>query len=51
MEQYSTSAEDLETVTCFFDFHKINESPKKTQNPVTNLLVLGQPAQSESQKP
>lgn len=27
------SAEDYETVGCFFDFHEIKDSPKKTQKP------------------
>ena len=47
---YSASAEDLETVCCFFDFQDIKESPRNTQYPVIDLLVSGQPAQSESEK-
>jgi hypothetical protein len=50
MDLYSDSAEDLETVCYFLDFHDIKESPKKTQKPVTDLLESGQLAQSESQK-
>ena len=44
---YSTSAEDLDTVCCFLDFHEISECPRNTQNPVVDLLVsmqLPQPA-------
>jgi hypothetical protein len=48
--RYSDSADDLETITCFFDFHEMREFPRKTQNPVTDLLVAWQPPQSESQK-
>ena len=38
--RYSASAEDRLTVTCFFDFHEINELPRKIAKPVTLLLVL-----------
>ena len=38
---YSASAEDLETVDCFFDFHETNESPMNIQYPVIDLLVSG----------
>jgi len=44
------AAEEWETVCCFFDFHEIKESPKKTQKPVIKRRVSGHPAQSESQK-
>lgn len=47
---YSASVEDLLTVTCFLDFQEINQSPMKMQNPVIDLLVSGQVAQSESLK-
>ena len=46
---YSASADDLEIVDCFFALQEINESPKKTQYPVTDFLVSGQEAQSESE--
>lgn len=48
--RYSASAEDREVVDCFFDFQETNESPRKTQKPVTERLVSGQEAQSASQK-
>lgn len=35
---------------CFLAFQLIRESPRKTQNPVTDRRVSGQPAQSESLK-
>ena len=50
MALYSASAKDLETIDCFLDFHEINESPKNTQNPVVDLLVSTQDAQSASVK-
>ena len=50
MDLYSVSDEDRDTVCCFLDFHEIKETPRKTQNPVTDLLVLGQEAQSTSAK-
>jgi hypothetical protein len=50
MELYSASAEDQETVFCFFDFQEISDSPKKTQNPVMDRRVSRHPAQFESQK-
>ena len=46
MDLYYASAKDLETVCCFLDFHETNESPRKTQSPVTDLLVLGHDAES-----
>ena len=49
IDLFSDFAEDRETVCCFFDFHEIKDSPRKTQNPVTDLLVLGHEAQSASQ--
>ena len=49
IDLFSDFAEDCETVCCFFDFHEIKDSPRKTQNPVTDLLVLGHEAQSASQ--
>jgi len=50
MDRYSASTEDLETACCFLDFQEMRESPKKTQYPVIERRVSGQPAQSESQK-
>ena len=38
-----------ETVFYRFDLQDINDGPKKTQYHVVDLLVSGQPAQSESQ--
>ena len=46
MALYSALAENLETIDYFLDFHKTNESPKNTQNPVVDLLVSTQDAQS-----
>jgi hypothetical protein len=50
MALYSASADDLEIVLCFLDFHEIKESLIKTQYPVIGLLVSGHAAQSESVK-
>ena len=47
---YSASADDLEITDCFLDFHQIGDFPRRTIYPVTDLLVLGQDAQSESLK-
>ena len=44
MDLYLASAEDLETIDCFFDFHDTKESPMKMLYPVTDLLVLGHEA-------
>ena len=46
---YSDSAEDLDTTCCFLHFQEIKESPRKIQNPKTDLLVSGHAAQSASQ--
>ena len=48
--RYSASTEESDTVFCLFVHQEISEDPKKTQYPVVDLLVIGQPAQSESQK-
>ncbi|MCI62208.1 hypothetical protein A2U01_0083465, partial [Trifolium medium] len=48
---YSDSELDLEIVVCFLDFHEIREEPRNTQKPETDLLVVGQLAQSESANP
>ena len=50
MDLYSTLADDLETDCCFLDFLEIRESPRKTQKPVTNILVSGHEVQSASTK-
>lgn len=50
IELYSASANDLETIFCFLDFHETKESPKKIQKPIINLLVSGPDAQSTSAK-
>ena len=44
MARYSDFAKDLKTICCFLNFQEIKDSPRKTQNPVTDLLVLGQVA-------
>lgn len=46
---YSASVELLETVCYFLDFQEMGESPNFNIKPVTDLLVLGQAAQSASQ--
>jgi hypothetical protein len=43
---YSASTEDLLTIGCFFDFQDTRESLRKTEKPVTLLLVSMQPPQS-----
>ena len=48
MALYSASAEDLENIDCFLDFHEIRESPKKMQKLVVDLLVSIQDAQYAS---
>ena len=50
MALYSASADDLETVGCFFDLQDISESPRNTEYPVTLLLVSKHLAQSLSVK-
>lgn len=50
MDLYSASAEDKETVACFFDFHEIGLPPRVTKYPLIDLLEEGHCAQSESQK-
>ena len=37
--RYLASAEDLETVFCFFNFHMIGKFPNKRMYPVTERLV------------
>lgn len=47
MDLYSASAEDQETVNCFFNFQDIRESPRNTQKSLMDLRVSRQDAQSE----
>ena len=47
--RYSDSTIDLATRDCFFVFHDMSELPRRTQNPLVDLLVVGHPAQSLSQ--
>ena len=49
IDLYSTSVEDFETISCFFDLQEIKASPRNTQYPVKDFLVSGQLAQSASQ--
>lgn len=46
---YSALEESRDVVACFFDFQDTKVAPKKTQNPVTDLGVVGQVVQSESE--
>jgi len=41
MARYSASVDDSETIDCFLLFQEIRESPKKIQNPVTDLRSVG----------
>jgi len=41
MTRYSISVDDWEIIDCFFLFQEIRESPKKIQNPVTDLQSMG----------
>lgn len=43
---YSASTEERAIVDCFLDFQETKESPKKTEKPVIDFLVLAQEAQS-----
>lgn len=47
---YSTSAEVLEMVFCFLDFHETRDSPILMQKTVTDFLDTTHEAQSASQK-
>jgi len=49
MDHYSDSADDCETIPCFFDFQEIGLFPRKIQYPVIDHLVVGQLAQAKSQ--
>jgi hypothetical protein len=48
---YSASAEEHETVGCFFDFHETKDLPMKKQYPEMERRVSIQPPQSASLKP
>ena len=43
---YSASAKERATLVCFLDFQETRESPRKTQNPVTDFLESWHEAQS-----
>ena len=47
---YSVSVEDLDTVSYLLADHEIKFEPRKMQNPVVDLRVSLQPAQSLSLK-
>ena len=42
MARYSASADDRETVVCFFVFHEIGDRPMVTKYPVSERRVRGQ---------
>ena len=46
--RYSTSADEHETVSCFLVCHEIGEEPSCMIHPVSDRLVRGHAAQSES---
>uniref|UniRef100_K7LMX4 Cationic amino acid transporter C-terminal domain-containing protein n=1 Tax=Glycine max TaxID=3847 RepID=K7LMX4_SOYBN len=48
MDQYSTSAEERDTVCCFLVFHEIEEHPSRTNHPIRDLRVKRHLVQSES---
>ncbi|XP_060962265.1 uncharacterized protein LOC115695280 [Cannabis sativa] len=48
---YSTSAELLDIIDCFFALQEMRLSPRKIQYPVVEHQVTGQDAQSKSEKP
>jgi hypothetical protein len=47
---YSDSAEPLDIVVCFLEAHEIKLLPRKIAYPNVDQLVVGQPAQSASEK-
>ncbi|KAL0447297.1 UNVERIFIED_CONTAM: hypothetical protein Slati_1857600 [Sesamum latifolium] len=49
MLRYYASADDLETITCFFVFEDTREDPRNTPNPVVNLMESGYDAQATSE--
>lgn len=44
IDLYSASTDDLDTVCCFLVFQDIGELPKRTNHPVRDRRVKGQPA-------
>lgn len=46
IERYSSSAEDLETIACFYHFQEIGDVQRHIHQPIVDLRVSGQPAQS-----
>ena len=48
--RYSASVDERDTTFCFLDFQQMREDPRMMQKPVTDLLVSGHLAQSESAK-
>ena len=48
--RYFASDDDLETVLCFLDRQLTGELPRSKRYPVTDLRVLRQATQSESEK-
>lgn len=46
---YSSSNEDLKTITGFLLLHEINDEPRENHISVVNLLVTWYASQSESQ--
>lgn len=49
MDLYSPSAEERDTICCFFVFQAIGDVLSITKYPVKDRRVIGQLAQSESQ--
>ena len=49
MAWYSASAENWDTMLCFFNFYKIRDCPSRTQYPITEWRVSEHEAQLESQ--
>lgn len=45
IERYSSSAEDLETIACFYHFQEIGDVQRNIHQPIVDLRVSGQPAQ------
>ena len=41
IDRYSASADDLETVVCFFVFHEIGDLPSVIKYPFSNRRVRG----------
>jgi len=51
IKRYSAPTDDLDIVCSFFIFQDIGESPRNIIQPVSDLWVNGQPAQSSSHHP